>query len=88
VPHLPNESITIGSREADDLDEHHPASRFRRRRRCHGRAGLFAASGCGNARITVNGMQNKTGAQVAQDAAGAIGNARSVHVEGVIFSPR
>ncbi len=51
----------------------------------------FAASGCGGARITagtVNGLQNKTGAEVARDAAGAIGNARSVHVTGVIFSPR
>ncbi len=48
----------------------------------------FAAGGCGGAGITVNGLQNKTGPQVARDAAGVIGNARSVHVKGVIFSPR
>src|SRR5712692_2847116 len=51
---------------------------------------IFAASGCGGARtaVTTNGLEKKTGAQVARDAAGAIEAAKSVHVKGVIFGPR
>ena len=51
----------------------------------------FTASGCSTTRtvaVTANGLENKTGTQVAQDAAAALEAAKSVHVKGVIVSPR
>ena len=51
----------------------------------------FVASGCGGMRaiaVTTNGLEKKTGTQVVQDAAAAIEAAKSVHVTGLIFSPR